>query len=72
MIYSDLKTVLHKRNLTIRELSRITGVRYESLRKLYHDEVERFPRDVIASICNEINVDVSEIIRYKKIDRKAQ
>lgn len=65
MIQSNLKTILDERGVSIRELERMTGERYESIRKLYNDEMERFPRKLLTSICNALNIGVEDLLKRK-------
>ncbi|MEC2198633.1 helix-turn-helix transcriptional regulator, partial [Bacillus subtilis] len=45
MIKSNLKPLLDERKISIRQLSREINHEYPTVRKLYNDEMERYPRE---------------------------
>ncbi|MCM3273061.1 helix-turn-helix domain-containing protein [Paenibacillus elgii] len=59
---SNLKQILDERNISIRQLSKDTNYRFESVRLLYNDEMERFPRDLIEVVCSYLQVPVSDLL----------
>lgn len=62
-IKSTLKTLADARGVTIRELSRAIGYRFESVRSLYNDETERIPRELLDRICEYFDCDISDILK---------
>lgn len=51
ILRSNLKALADARGVTIRELSRDIDYRFESVRQLYNDEMERYPRELLARLC---------------------
>ncbi|GAB4073264.1 hypothetical protein GCM10028778_08120 [Barrientosiimonas marina] len=64
MIKSNLKELLHSRDISIREFSRRIGYRYESVRQLYQGNNDRIPVPLVERICKELNCDVGDLFTY--------
>lgn len=65
---SDLKRIMDVKGVGIRPLARELDIRYETVRKLYHDEVTRFPTDVLAKICVYLDVPINELLLIERSD----
>lgn len=63
MIKSNLAQILKEKNLSIRKVSRDTGIRFESLRTLADDTMERYPRGMLDKLCTYLGVELSEILK---------
>lgn len=61
-IRSNLKTLMNKRGLSIREVARNIDYRFESVRQMYNDEMERYPRDLLSKLCAYFNCDIGDIL----------
>lgn len=59
---SNLKALLDARGLSIRKFSDMTGLPYETLRRLYHDETKQYQRDTVGRICEALDVDINELL----------
>jgi DNA-binding Xre family transcriptional regulator len=59
---SNLKALADARGVAIRELARVIDYRFESVRQLYNDEMERYPRDLLAKLCAYFGVTVAELL----------
>lgn len=59
---SNLKALLDERGLSIRKFSEITGLPFETLRRLYNDETKQYQRDTIGRICEVLDVDINELL----------
>lgn len=64
MLKSKLKLIVDERGLSIREVSRGTGINFEVVRRVYNDTMERYPRDVLDKLCKYLNVTVQDILEY--------
>jgi len=64
MIRSNLRQLCEARGVTIREVAREIDYRFESVRQLYNDEMERYPRELLSKLCVYFNVNVSEILTF--------
>lgn len=63
---SNLKSLADARGVSIRELARDIDYRFESVRQLYNDEMERYPRDLLAKLCDYFGVTVAELLVFEK------
>ncbi|KUP24926.1 helix-turn-helix transcriptional regulator [Paenibacillus sp. DMB5] len=63
---SDLKRIMDERGLSIRQVAKDIGYRFDSVRNLYNDETERYPKELILKLCDYLDVTPNEILRYKK------
>lgn len=61
-IRSNLRQLAEARGVSIREIARDTGYRFESVRQMYNDEMERYPRDLLAKLCVYFGVTASELL----------
>jgi len=61
-VNSKLKTILDERGLSIRKVASDTGLQFESVRRLYNDDTERFPREVLAKLCEYLNIKIEDLL----------
>ncbi|QVN29671.1 helix-turn-helix domain-containing protein [Bacillus halotolerans] len=66
MIKSNLKHILDERKISIRQLSRDIDHEYPTVRKLYHDEMERYPRELLDKVCTHLNIELPELLIFHK------
>ncbi|WP_350253572.1 helix-turn-helix domain-containing protein [Bacillus halotolerans] len=66
MIKSNLKHILDERKISIRQLSRDIDHEYPTVRKLYHDEMERYPRELLDKLCAYLNIELQELLIFEK------
>nr|WP_273125870.1 helix-turn-helix transcriptional regulator [Bacillus weihaiensis] len=66
MIKSNLKVLLDERDISLRQVSRDIDYRLESIRMLYHDEMERYPRELIDKLCVYLDVPVEKILVFDR------
>ena len=64
MIENRLPQLLSQRNMSIRELSRQTGVTYTTIWALYHMERRSLQFAVLESICRILGVQPGDIYTY--------
>jgi transcriptional regulator with XRE-family HTH domain len=62
LIRSNLRSLAEARGVSIREIARDIDYRFESVRQLYNDEMERYPRDLIAKLCAYFGVTAADIL----------
>lgn len=70
MIRSNLKVLADARGVSVRRLARDIEYRFESVRTLYNDEMERYPRDLLERLCTYFGCGIDDILIYE-IKRKA-
>lgn len=61
-----LLEVLNKNNMTRYKLSKITGIRYDTICNYCSGNVTLLNKEYIKIFCNVLNCQVSDIIEYKK------
>ncbi|MEC1539773.1 helix-turn-helix transcriptional regulator [Bacillus subtilis] len=66
MIKSNLKHILDERKISIRQLSRDIDHEYPTVRKLYNDEMERYPRELLDKVCIYLNIELQELLIFEK------
>ncbi|MCP9298423.1 helix-turn-helix domain-containing protein [Bacillus halotolerans] len=66
MIRSNLKPILDERKISIRKLSRDIDHEYPTVRKLYNNEMERYPRELLDKVCTYLNIELQELLIFEK------
>ncbi|CAF1784244.1 helix-turn-helix transcriptional regulator [Bacillus subtilis] len=66
MIKSNLKPIIDERKISIRKLSRDIDHEYPTVRKLYNDEMERYPRELLDKVCTYLNIELQELLIFEK------
>jgi DNA-binding Xre family transcriptional regulator len=61
-VKSNLKAILDERKMSIRQLSEKTGLPFESLRRLYHNKMTKYPCETIAKTCEVLEIDISDLL----------
>lgn len=61
-VKSNLKAVLDKRNMSIRQLEALTKLQFETLRRLYNDTTVQYHRETLGTICEALNVEIGDIL----------
>lgn len=59
---SNLKALLDERGLSIRKFSDMSGLPFETLRRLYNDDTKQYQRDTIGRICEVLDVDINDLL----------
>lgn len=68
MIISNLAVLLAERKLKVADLVRSTGINKSTLHKLYNDESVRIDFETIDKICIALDVEVGDLLIFKKND----
>ena len=68
MIISNLAVLLAERKLKVADLVRSTGINKSTLHKLYNDESVRIDFETIDRICMALDVEVGDLLVFKKDD----
>jgi DNA-binding Xre family transcriptional regulator len=69
-VKSELKKILDKREISIRKFAEMTkpftvdqtGVKFETLRRLYNDETMQYQRDTIGVVCQTLGIELSDLL----------
>ena len=65
VIIVDLKSMAKKRNKSVYELSKETGIRYHIVKKYYKNDVYRVDLDILEKFCTALNCEPNDIIKRK-------
>lgn len=61
-VKSNLKAILDERKITIRELEKMTGLPFETLRRLYNDDTKQYQRDTIGRVCEVLSITIGDLL----------
>lgn len=64
MLKSNLKNLLDARRMTIREFSKAAGFRFESCRQMYHNQMTRYPAELIEGACRALKVTPNDLFIF--------
>lgn len=64
MIRILLSTILGEKKWTQADLARATGIRPNTINEYFHDFAERINLEHLSLICEALQCDVSDILRY--------
>lgn len=62
MITCCLSTILGARRIKVSDVCRATGIARATLDRYYNDRVNSFDREVLAKLCNYLQVEPGELI----------
>ncbi|MGG1650498.1 helix-turn-helix domain-containing protein [Paenibacillus sp. NRS-1783] len=65
-----LDHILHRKNISRRELARRIGIRHATINNLCNNTSKQISFDSLASICEELNVDISDVIVLHKENKR--
>lgn len=66
MVELKLHMLMAKNRVTQKELSEATGIRQATISAYYNDTSKHIVKDHIDILCKYFDVDVNELIEYKK------
>lgn len=64
----DLKTIMDRKKITVYRLSKLTGIKYDNIKKYYKNQLYRIDLYNLAKICYVLECEPYEIIKYEKND----
>lgn len=67
-VKSNLKAVLDRRGISIRECARKADLPVETVRRLYNDDTKQYQRDTIGALCEALEIEISDLLVLEKID----
>lgn len=59
---SNLKAILDAREISIQQFARDTGLKFETLRRLYHDDTKQYQRNTIGRVCEVLAIPIDELL----------
>ena len=60
-----LKKVMKQKNLNIYQLERLSGIKYDVLKRYARNEIVRYDSVVLAKICYVLDCEISELLQYE-------
>lgn len=60
-----LNNLLIEKNISHRELSRLTGIRHPSISEMCNNKTKRLPLDNLAKICEVLECDIPDILELE-------
>jgi len=66
LIKSKLKDIADARGLSIRQIARDIDCHFETVRRIYNNDMQQYPREVIDKLCTYLDVGVGELLEHKK------
>jgi putative transcriptional regulator len=66
MIRSNLKALADANNKSIRQVAKDIDYHFEPVRRLYNDQMERYPRDLIGKLCKYFGCEVSDLLKVEE------
>ncbi len=64
MIHNHLPVIMDQEGVSIRELSRVTGIAYTTIRAMYHGQRRSVQLEVLDAVCAALNVQPGDIYRW--------
>ncbi len=65
IIYINLKTIMEQKNISVNELSRMTGIRYHIIKKYYLNDMCRVDLENLKKFCIALKCNPEDIIKIK-------
>ncbi|GMQ77961.1 MAG: hypothetical protein BMS9Abin02_0453 [Anaerolineae bacterium] len=72
MIVNRLPFILKQKGLSIRELSRLTGITYTTIRAVYHGHRRSVQIEVLDSLCRVLDLQPGDVYKYYPDESAAQ
>lgn len=67
-IIVDLETMLKRRNKSVYELSKETGIRYHIVKKYYQNDVYRVDLEILKKLCIALECMPADIIKSIEVE----
>lgn len=65
-IYICLKQLMDLKNISISDMSRCTGIKYDIVKKYYYGLCYQYDGSNLAKFCYVLNCDINDILKYSK------
>ena len=64
MIINKLSEIAGGKRMTIAEISRLTGIGYSVIQRLYNDQVKSVEIETIDRLCNALDCTPNDILKF--------
>ncbi|MFC0559702.1 helix-turn-helix domain-containing protein [Halalkalibacter alkalisediminis] len=68
-VKSNLKYILDEREISIRKFAEMSGLQYETLRRLYNDTAKQYQRDTIGIICKTLDISIQDLLKLEHVKK---
>jgi len=65
-INCKLKNYLEKHHISMYHLERITGIKYDVLKRYYDNQIIKFDGSVLARLCYSLNCENNDLLQYER------
>ena len=62
----DIKTIMNKKNISITQMIKRTGLHNQVIKRYYNGTIERYDKDVLSKICYILDCKLSDIMYYEQ------
>lgn len=59
---SKLKSILDNKGISIRKCAEMSGVNFETVRKMYNDESKQYQRDTLGALCKALGCEINDLL----------
>ena len=59
---SKLKSILNGKGMSIRKCAEVSGLKFETVRKMYNDESKQYQRDTIGALCKALDCKIEDLL----------
>ena len=59
---SQLKKILDKRGISIRQCAEMSGIHFETVRKMYNDDSKQYQRNTLGALCTALDVEIKDLL----------
>lgn len=66
------KEVRENRRISLRTVAAETGVAISTVNRLANNTIRRVPLDELATLCEYLNCDISDILRLEEVPRRPE
>ncbi|WHX28169.1 helix-turn-helix transcriptional regulator [Virgibacillus halodenitrificans] len=68
IVKSNLKTILDARGMSIRQFAEKSGLKFETVRRLYNDKTVQYHRETLAAVCVTLGVGIDELLTIVEVE----
>lgn len=66
MVSSNLKSIVDSKGLSIRKVANDLDYRFETVRRMYNDDMQHYPRNLLELLCEYLECDISDLLKTDK------
>ncbi|WP_413381201.1 helix-turn-helix domain-containing protein [Alkalihalobacillus sp. 1P02AB] len=62
VVNSNLKNILDERNISIRSFTELSGLHYETVRRMYHNLSRQYQKETIGRMCEVLDIEIADLL----------